>query len=233
MTSSGAIPVRTLIVAAVVGTAIGSNVSAQVAAPVLKAGESWTYREMEAYGMRRELARRTTEVVESGSSGVRLAVRSSTQETVEEVRLAEPGQLAAGYLSRQVTFSRIDPPLVLRPYPLTEGKRWEQKVSRLDPLISAQRGVHLSGRVVGWEKVRVPAGEFDALKIERVLYLGDAGGFRTQTRRTEEEWYVPLLKAPAKLRIWEEASDPTVPRILRYTLINRELYELVEYRVDG
>jgi hypothetical protein len=233
MISSGTIPARILIVGVVVGAVTGSNVSAQVAAPVLKPGESWTYREMEAYSMRRELARWTTEVVESGSSGARLAVRSFTHEAVAAFRFAEPGQLADGYLSRQIAPSRIDPPLVLRPYPLIVGKRWEQEASRLDPMMGAQRSVHLSGRVVGWEKVRVPAGEFDALKIERVLHLGDAGRFRTQTRRVEEEWYVPSLKAPAKLRIWEEASDPTIPRILRYTLINRELYELVEYRIDG
>jgi hypothetical protein len=232
MTSHGAI-LGILLVAAVVGAATGSNVSAQTAMPVLKSGESWTYRELEAYGMRRELARWTMEVVESGSSGARLTVRSSTDEAAAEVRFAEPGQLTAGILSRQVAPGRIDPPLLLRPYPLTEGRRWEQEVSRLEPTSGAQRRVHLSGRVVGWEKVRVPAGEFDALKIERVLYLGDAGRFRTQTRRVEEEWYVPSLKAPIRLRIWEEANDPTVPRILRYTLSNRELYELVEYRVDG
>ena len=33
--------------------------------------------------------------------------------------------------------------------------------------------VHVQARVTGWERVRVPAGEFDALRVQRYVYAGN------------------------------------------------------------
>ena len=47
-----------------------------------------------------------------------------------------------------------------------------QRRRRPIPGTAAAFQVRIEGRVLGWERVRVPAGEFDALKIERRVYIG-------------------------------------------------------------
>jgi hypothetical protein len=41
--------------------------------------------------------------------------------------------------------------------------------------------------------VRVPAGEFDTVKIGRAIYAGDADYFVSETRIVETDWYAPAL----------------------------------------
>jgi hypothetical protein len=53
----------------------------------------------------------------------------------------------------------------------------------------------------------VPAGEFDAIKIVTDLYLGDADWWRSETRRTERDWYAPEVKWIVKQERVEEYED--------------------------
>jgi hypothetical protein len=205
-----------------------------VVVPAHARGDTWTYREIDGYGQRRELGRWIAEVTEVGPDGERMTLRAAARGEVDERSLAAAGSISAGRISIQVPSGRFVPPLQLYPVPLAPGQRWSQETLRSDPTLGGNRPVRIEGRVVGWEKIRVPAGEFDALKIERVVYLGDAGRYRTQTRRYETEWYAPSVKAPVKLQVWEQWSDPTLTRMLQHILTNnRELYELVEYRAAG
>ena len=47
--------------------------------------------------------------------------------------------------------------------------------------------------VRGWERVRVPAGEFEALRIERLVNLEHADEFRLAAERTDRLWYAPRV----------------------------------------
>jgi len=49
------------------------------------------------------------------------------------------------------------------------------------------------GRVAGWEHITVPAGEFDALRIERASYLDDEEFWRWGTRAYQTDWYAPAV----------------------------------------
>jgi hypothetical protein len=57
--------------------------------------------------------------------------------------------------------------------------------------------VHTRGKVVGWERVRIPAGEFDALKVRRYVYAGNSDARRTQEEIVETDWYVPAIRKAA------------------------------------
>lgn len=204
------------------------------AQPAHARGDTWTYREIDGYGQRRELGRWIAEVTEVGPDGERMTLRAVTRGVSDERRLAGGGSITAGRVSTQVPSGKFVPPLQLYPATLAPGQRWSQETMRSDPVVGGDRPVRIEGRVLGWEKIRVPAGEFDALKIERVVYLGDSGRYRTQTRRYETEWYAPAVRAPVKLQVWEQWSDPTITRMLQHIFTNnRELYELVEYRAAG
>lgn len=212
---------------------VASEAQATAAAPSYARGDTWTYREIDGYGQRRELGLWIAEVVEAGPGGNVITVRGDAREGGER-RTQAAGAISAGRISTQVPSGTFTPPLQLYPATLAPGQRWSQETLRSDAAAGGTRAVRVEGRVIGWEKVRVPAGEFDALRIERTLYLGDSGRYRTQTRRYETEWYSPAVRGPVKLQVWEQWSDPTITRMLQHILTNnRELYELVEYHRVG
>jgi hypothetical protein len=53
--------------------------------------------------------------------------------------------------------------------------------------------VHVHANVGGWHRVRVPAGEFDALEVRRYVYAGNAEFFRLQEEIVQRDWYAPLV----------------------------------------
>lgn len=194
--------------------------------PAYTVGDRWSYREIEGYS-RLALRTRTREVTSAGAGDIRISGAANGEP--ERWRFSDPGTLASGPLSDRAA-GELHPRLQLLAFPLEPGKRWEQTVTRTDPATGAVRSVTLRGKVLDWEVIRVPAGEFRALKIERRITLGDYDTFRTETWRTEYEWYVPELKGAAKIEIWEQYWDPTLPRPMRYLLNDRRFLELVSYR---
>jgi len=78
-------------------------------------------------------------------------------------------------------------------FPLDPGKMWSVRVKARAAGAARERSVRVDGRVIGTERVRVPAGEFDAIKVRRHVYAGDADYFVTETRIVEFDWYAPVL----------------------------------------
>ena len=64
------------------------------------------------------------------------------------------------------------------------------------PLMSVLRfPVWIDGVVLGWERIKVPAGEFDALRVKRTVFF-DYYDYTTRGRSeiVEYEWYAPAVK---------------------------------------
>jgi hypothetical protein len=177
---------------------------ALIVAPAAWSAEVFTYRAIDAYGRRMEIG--SVELARNGAPRV-VAVKGVDAARAQALAPADRR---------------------LRPERLVPGERWQARATRIDPQTGERREIRLSGRVVRLETVTTRAGTFEAVLLERVVLLDDAGRYRTETRRTEREWFSPQLQAPVRTEIWEEFSDPTVPRILQNQLTkNRELYELV------
>jgi hypothetical protein len=84
-------------------------------------------------------------------------------------------------------------------FPLTAGKTWRAQATATDPRSGRRFPVKIDGRVLGWERVQVPAGEFDALKIERRVYIGySESPYRGGSVIQEYEWYAPAVKWAVK-----------------------------------
>jgi hypothetical protein len=106
---------------------------------------------------------------------------------------------------RRTTF---DPPLRALPFPLVPGQSVRQHVlARVDGEPRLRRVIMIA-RVGGWETVDVPAGRFRALRVTRDLWLGDFDFHRTETRRTEIDWYSP--DAAAVVRSSEDSAHVDV-----------------------
>jgi hypothetical protein len=184
--------------------------AAMLLAPGAGAAETFTYRAIEAYGGRLELG---TLVIERNGAARVVAVDG-----------VDTGRAAA----------LVPSDLRLRPAQLAVGEKWEDRAMRVDPQTGATHEVRLRGRVVERATVTTRAGTFDTYVIERVLLLGNAGRYRSETQRTEREWYSVQVGAPVRTEIWEEYRDPTVPRILQNQITkNRERYELVSFGPGG
>jgi hypothetical protein len=85
-----------------------------------------------------------------------------------------------------------------------------------------------TGKVLGPEKVTVPAGAFDAIKIEISGNRPFSGGpAQTETgpvRLKHQIWYAPKVK-----RVVKHARNTYAPK---GNDLDRDLYELVEYRAN-
>lgn len=172
-----------------VGTPLDSGRSA--AAPEIAAGDTWTYRIRDGYtGLERGTERYRVEQVTGGNVTVlREATGAATTEVYDRnwnwLRRPATNLKAFDYSPAYRAFD----------FPLEPGKRWQARLTATDPLDGRRFPVRIEGKVVGWERVKVPAGEFDALKIVRGVFF-DYFEFnlRGQSHIEEFEWYAPAVK---------------------------------------
>jgi hypothetical protein len=78
-------------------------------------------------------------------------------------------------------------------FPLDTGKSWSLRVKATNPATGKSASVRVDGEVLGTERITVPAGAFDTIKIRRRIYAGDFDGPRSETNITEIEWYALAL----------------------------------------
>lgn len=167
------------------------------ASPVVRIGDRWRYDEIDRYSGR-TLARIESTVravtpqlvVETvDSQGVR---RDDERYTGPWRVLQEPAYDATQYFDR---------PVPLIPAWLDAGTS-----ERTDAVYrSAAGGDGLAWKdwldALGWQRLVVPAGEFDCLVIRRRIWFRHPDVFRTRSERTETLWYAPAVNRWAR-RDW-------------------------------
>jgi hypothetical protein len=163
---------------------------ATVPAPAPKVGEFWEYAVRDAYtGLPRGLIRYSVSRVDPGSYLV---------DVTREGQLVDSQVYAAGWNAIQAPMTnlqrfRYEPPFPAFDFPLYPGKVWRRVVRSTDPETGRTYNTHVHATVGGWHRIRVPAGEFDALQVTRSVYAGNMESFRLQEEIVESDWYVPQL----------------------------------------
>lgn len=76
-------------------------------------------------------------------------------------------------------------------FPLEPGKSWVMRVKATNAA-AGSRSIRVQGKVLRAERIRVPAGEFDTIKIRRYIYAGDMD-YRGETYIIQTDWYAPEL----------------------------------------
>lgn len=169
------------------------EVPASVVEPEFTKGESWTYQLRDGYnGLPLRTYREEIGAVGQDHLSVRLTDgRQSTTTDETYTGAGNPVDVRPGRAALAIHYTPFYPAYV---FPLQVGSRWKQallvKYQGTGPAIRAT----LHAQVDGWERVRVPAGEFDALKIQRQIYLDDEEFWRWGTTVLETDWYVPAIK---------------------------------------
>ena len=173
-------------------------IAASRAAILPKVGSDWTYVLTERdYGTQKEnKLRRTVDTVtekeyrERAGDGSLLVYTHDGNLTRREFKNGEVR-----------TWDPFQPRFV---YPLEPGKTWEQKYLYRRP--DREFDNEATVTVVGWEKVTVPAGTFQALKISSVTWYRRKDNNFTG-RVATNFWFVPEVKRWVKLESLDRGNN--------------------------
>jgi hypothetical protein len=141
----------------------GSAYAASTDAPALKTGDTWVYTyttENGQHGWSQKDEEISVERVMGDGVLITLNQKGSNQPPQEELRGLDWNHAIDINGKQQV----VSQPLS---FPLKEGKKWELSYTQAHPdqkLVS--RSFDCKYAVTGWEQVQVPAGKFNALKVE-------------------------------------------------------------------
>jgi hypothetical protein len=173
----------------------GAGIPATLPAPQIAVGDSWTYKVRDGFTqLPREDQRH--EVTQVGAD--RIVVTAQ----VEHGDGTQIYDREWNWLRRPATDLQTfeyTPAYPAYAFPLTAGKSWSVRVTARDPRDGRRFPVRIDGVALGWERVKVPAGEFDALKIQRRVYF-DYWEYATRGHSIirEHEWYAPGVKWAVK-----------------------------------
>jgi hypothetical protein len=173
-----------------VGTPLQSSDPA--ATPTLSVGDSWTYHVRDGYtGLDRGTQRH--QVVEV--TGDRIGMTIALPNGMEEAWTYDRGGNWLRHPAHGLQTFDYSPAYRAFDFPIAPGKTWRARLTATDPATGWRFPVWIDGVVLGWERVKVPAGEFDAIRVKRAVYF-DYYDYTTRGRSeiVEYEWYAPAVK---------------------------------------
>jgi hypothetical protein len=193
--------------------------------PVLRVGDRWRYQLVNLFngGIDGEAVVQVTAVAPE----IRLSVTLPGRDQPLEERYTDPWTvLADAGFDHRITFETPVP--VVPPGAHTGQRLFTRARYRAD--VSADRlDWQQRLRVTGWQRVQVPAGGFDALRIERLITFRHPDVFRYDPNRQDVVWYAPAVGRWV-LREWtgDYMSGGPTPRSGR-TLEERTRWQLLAW----
>ena len=164
--------------------------SPSAAAPLAKAGAYWEYAVRDAYtGSPRGTYRYTV----SRADADRIVVDVTRDGERVDTEIYAPDWKGLEHPLRNLQRLRYAPPYPSYVFPLHPGQSWRTVVSATDPVTGRSYRTHVHANVGGWRRIKVPAGEFDAIEVRRQVYAGNAEFFRLQEEIVEVEWFAPSV----------------------------------------
>ena len=184
--------------------------TAVAAAPAV--GDTYVYRIINGYN--NETRGQLTYRVDQADAG-RIVMAITTDQSADELAIKEIYTPDGKWLRHpmlshdRVVDYEYTPAFPSYDFPLETGKKWSNRVDAVIPESGAKRSVRVDATVNGTEHIRVPAGEFDTIKISRSIYAGDAGFPLSETNIRQTEWYAPSLGRAVRVNIssgWNDIS---------------------------
>jgi hypothetical protein len=170
---------------------VSDNSAAAVTAPQIKVGDFWEYAVRDGYtGIPQGIYRYDVSQID----GDRVIVTLTNNGAVLDTLIYDKGWNGRELPLTPLHRFRFDPSSESFLYPLEPGKSWNRVVSSTDVGTGRHFRTHVHAKVIGWERISVPAGQFDALKVQREVFAGNMEGSRTQEEIRETDWYVPSVR---------------------------------------
>jgi len=164
----------------------------QVPAPEIRVGDSWTYSVRDGFT---GLGRGSQHYRVTGADGAQIVVAVSREGTEDEIRVYDRQWSWLKHPATNLQSFNYSPPYPVFDFPLAPGKRWKMRLTATDPVDGRRFPLTIDGTVLGWERVKVPAGEFDALKVRRTVFFDYwESVVRGRSEIVETDWYAPVAR---------------------------------------
>lgn len=187
-----------------------------VPAPAPAVGDSWTYQYTDVWkGAKGNINR--MEVASIDDAGVHVDIKRAASGALISTQLFAPDMnpIDRGGMHFAPSFARYA-------FPLAPGKEWSSEIVGDNSKAGKQWRYQIKGKVVDWEKVRVPAGEFEALKIVvEAQYAEAADSGHPGGKLNETVWFVPALNNYVKLEYQDADAQGR--------LYSRDSWELMSF----
>ena len=200
------------------------KVGGRVERPEIRVGDLWRYQITDTLtNLTEAISIEVTSVTESrihtrSSRASSVAASRSTADGVSEVWDRDWNQLSSG----TIVYVPFYPALQ---FPLEPGKQWRGSVQWNSG--SGMLRHDLTTQVTGWERVTVPAGTFDALRMNVRGYISETGTINYYPQMgsiSNVIWYAPAIGQIVKKEIGYIDNSPIALGRLS------ERWELAEYR---
>jgi hypothetical protein len=200
------------IAAAAVFLCVAEAAGAPSPAPDVHVGDNWKFRTLDGF---------TNEIQFEATQRV---VEINDREIVIELHNLSKDKTALHYFTREWNVvdtgdGKYDPYYPEFKFPLAAGVTWSEKYTWISGTGVASSG-YVAAKVSAQEKVTVPAGTFDAYRIDRDQEVRDNNETAMVTKTHMTTWYSPAARRFVR-REWTVTRDGRVR--------SKAAMELVEY----
>jgi hypothetical protein len=168
--------------------------------PTMKVGDRWVYNVKSGFALGVVTYQETREVTAVGGGGFKLTVTGKTTENKDFTRVddyAANGALRSGAPCADEQY-RFPTPLQRVVFPLGPGQRSSKWVDVIAEPGGSKGQFNYFYRTGSWEKQTVPAGTFDAIRVEAHMVLDDSTPFREATTCNFTYWYSPQVRGTVR-----------------------------------
>jgi hypothetical protein len=202
MNSTTVVRIATML--AVMATTAVNAQSAPV--PAMKVGDRWVYNVKSGFALGVVTYQETREVTAVGSGGFKLKVTGKTTDNKDFTRVDDysaSGALRTGAPCADEAY-RFPTPLQRVVFPLGPGQRSSKWVDVIAEPGGNKGQINYFFRTGSWEKQTVPAGAFDAIRVETHMVLDDSTPFRNATTCNFTYWYSPQVRGTVREQRWAQ-----------------------------
>ena len=187
---------------ALAGGAVTAAQAQSAPAPAMKVGDRWVYNVKSGIGLKTISYQETREVVSVSGKGGKVKVTGKTADGKDFTRVEEysaPGVISSGALCFDEVY-RFPTPLARVTFPVAPNQRSSKWVDVIAEPGGARGQINYFFRTRSWEKLNMPAGPFDAIRVDVLMMLDDATPFRNSTNCSFTYWYSPAARNTVRER---------------------------------
>jgi hypothetical protein len=167
----------------VTGCAVTAVQAQSAPAPAMKVGDRWVYNVKSGIGLKTISYQETREVVSLSGKGGKVKITGKSADGKDFTRVEDysaPGVISSGALCFDEVY-RFPTPLPRVTFPVAPNQRSAKWVDVITVPGGAKGQINYFFRTRSWEKLNMPAGAFDAIRVDVLMMLDDATPFRNST----------------------------------------------------
>ena len=196
--------------------------------PTLSVGDRWVYNVTSGIGLTKTTYQETREVTAVDASGIKVKVTGKTVEgkdftRIDDLQTAAEVRTGAPCIDQVY---RFQPPLVRVVFPIVPGERSSKWVDAVAEPSGMKGQFNYYFHTLNWDKQTVPAGSYDAIRVDVLMMLDDGTAFRHGTTCNFSYWYSPAVRGTVRERrtaMYFTSLSPAETQVLNST------YELASF----